>query len=95
MEIPKMTGANLEKRIIFYKAGAEWGSLQTFAAGNALEFQGPPATSGTTTLIQLQNDGTILFDGNAISGLFTDTFPDHDHGGTVANDGSHDHTITF
>jgi hypothetical protein len=100
MEIPKMTDANLEKRIVFYKSGAVWGSLQTFAAGNAMELQGPPATSGTTTLIQLKDDGTILFAGNeldlsgiAVTGLDTNTTGSHNHGGAVSSDGGHSHTV--
>jgi hypothetical protein len=100
MEIPKMTGGNLEKRIIFYKSGAEWGSIQTYAAADALELQGPPATSGSTTLIQLKEDGTILFTGNeldlsgiTVTGLDTNTTGSHDHGGAVPADGDHSHTV--
>jgi hypothetical protein len=100
MEFPKVTSANLTKRINFFSGGNPWGGIQTYAAGDALEYTGPPVTGGTTALIQLTDTGAINFAGNATSGLGTNTEPDHAHtfsigtaNYTTNTAGSHSHLV--
>ena len=101
MEIPKMTGANLENRIVFYQEGKNRGSIQNLQLSNDLQVAGPIVTAGLTQcLIQMTDAGALNFYGTSTTGLFTDTEPSHTHTVTVGSAsyttdpaGSHGHNV--
>ncbi|MDD5502472.1 MAG: phage tail protein [Candidatus Thermoplasmatota archaeon] len=97
MTIPKMTGANLEKRIIFYQEGTERGSISNTQASNDLAIEGP---AGSSVLIQMTESGALNFAGASTSGLSTDIEPDHTHtvmigtaSYTTSLSGQHSHNV--